>query len=187
MKKAILLFLLLLLSFSTIFADSSSYSKVSSLLDDGLYGNEELIRAESFSLSYEEKEEIYNSNRKSFVVPMLLNLVPGFGVGSFSQGDKTTGWVSLAGEIVSIATIITPFIFHEALMGEWYWPLITGAGFCGLLAFKAYALYQNYNYAWDYNDDLYTLLFEGPELALVPFYNLEEETLGTTLIASINF
>ena len=87
----------------------------------------------------------------------------------------------------NIATIITPFIFHEALMGEWYWPLITGAGFCGLLAFKAYALYQNYNYAWDYNDDLYTLLFEGPELALVPFYNLEEETLGTTLIASINF
>jgi hypothetical protein len=45
------------------------------------------------------------SPRKS-ALPVLLNILPGFGLGSFVQGDRTGGFLGLAGEVAGCALLV---------------------------------------------------------------------------------
>jgi hypothetical protein len=67
-------------------------AKVSILIRDGIIKNKEAIRKESASLSYLDREALYKKNRyKAAFGWASLNFFPGFGLGSYIQGDKSSG------------------------------------------------------------------------------------------------
>lgn len=53
--------------------------------------NENEISSLAANLSSSEKEFLYLENKKSPTLPFCLNLFLGYGIGSFVQGDTTTG------------------------------------------------------------------------------------------------
>nr|AAR14935.1 outer membrane protein P13 [Borreliella burgdorferi] len=61
----------------------------------------------TFNLGAGEKFLIYETNKKDSLVPFLLNLFLGFGIGSFAQGDMLGGSLILGFDAVGIGLIVT--------------------------------------------------------------------------------
>jgi len=81
--------------------------KVQLLIDNGFAENEWEIKKESFYLSHLDKTVLYYDNKKGFLGYALLNTVPGFGLGSYIQGDIKSG------VILSVVDVVgSVFMFH---------------------------------------------------------------------------
>jgi len=74
--------------------------KIKLLINDGLYKNEDLIKKQSLNLSETQKYNIYSSNQKNAMAPFLLNMLVGFGVGSYVQGDIIPGVICSVGDLL---------------------------------------------------------------------------------------
>jgi hypothetical protein len=48
---------------------------------------------------------VFSQNNKPPVLPVVFNMFPGFGVGSYIQGDKDVGTICLVGEFISASMI----------------------------------------------------------------------------------
>jgi hypothetical protein len=70
------------------------------------------ISAIANSLSEEEKLALINLHIKNYKENVALNITPGFGVGSFKQGDTIGGTLTMLTELGSIGLII-PLINTE--------------------------------------------------------------------------
>ncbi|MDR2582808.1 MAG: P13 family porin [Fibromonadaceae bacterium] len=80
---------------------------IQALIKNGLEKNKEQIIRESFYLSPSEKMFLYEENKKTSAVSlMLLNFIPGFGLGSYIQGDKTWGIVQSVIEVAGLGLTI---------------------------------------------------------------------------------
>nr|AAR14925.1 outer membrane protein P13 [Borreliella burgdorferi] len=61
----------------------------------------------AFNLGAGEKLLAYETSKKDRIVPFLLNLFLGFGIGSFAQGDILGGFLILGFDAVGIGLILT--------------------------------------------------------------------------------
>lgn len=97
-------FMTILLMMPAIAADSI-YSDINSYIDRGMDENFYEIKTRSQSLSLPDRQTLYNLKKKDFIRPQELNTVPGFGTGSFLQGDDYGGRIALIGEATSVIVI----------------------------------------------------------------------------------
>ena len=72
-------------------ANMEQRAKVQWYINNGVEKHKEEIKREALSLSYMDKTDLYNENKKSALGYALLNFFPGFGLGSYVQGDNTSG------------------------------------------------------------------------------------------------
>lgn len=86
----------------------------------------------------------YKERKSEPIVPFVLNLVPGIGIGSFVQGDVGGGLIALLGEAGGVA-IIAVGAGDTGL--EW-------VGLGVLLATRVFALIQPFSYADTFNEQL---------------------------------
>jgi len=94
-------------------ANMEQRAKIQWLIDKGLAENKEEILKESFSLSYIDKAVLYDENEKSALGYAALNFVPGFGLGSYIQRDKSS-WRKLAiVDVVGWGLAIAGQILHR--------------------------------------------------------------------------
>lgn len=187
MKKIVIILVAFLFSLSALSAESSvdAYNKVYSILDDeGLYGQENLIRSELMFLSLDDREDLYNNFRKSIFMPSILNMIPFCGIGSFVQGDTTTGWVTVIGQTASMAA----FIMSLTLLSDWeYYQWIAIPSMVCFGGFYLNGIFSAPRYSIRHNDALYDLLLGEPEVAFVPYINPESMEPGAVLMARIPF
>ena len=99
---ALAIFVLALASF----ADDATVYRASALIQDGLAKNFPAIRSLAPGLSEAEREGLYVDNESSATLPSVANLVVGFGLGSYIQGDRLDGSLQLAAELGSLALVI---------------------------------------------------------------------------------
>lgn len=115
MKKNALILIIMVVCAVSMFADgrkdlpSGSVLKVKLLIDDGLFRNKEVIKEGSKTLSFDQKYELYQDNRKSVTGPFLLNLLVGYGIGSYVQGDTLPGVISTGVDVVGGAIFAAGF------------------------------------------------------------------------------
>lgn len=78
------------------------------LLDDGImkHDNAKKVHELSEFLTPEQRIYCYEENERSGVGPFFLNMLLGFGIGSFVQGDKGFGHMQLWGDICGYALMI---------------------------------------------------------------------------------
>jgi hypothetical protein len=102
-----IIFLVFLFSLSVIsYADEDTFSEVNRLLQDGLNENFDLIQGKADLLSSSEKIFLFDKFDKSAGLPVTLNLLVGFGVGSYIQGDKMGGTIQVISESLGVVGII---------------------------------------------------------------------------------
>ena len=90
MKKLAAVVVALVLA-GALYAEDGSAFKVSQLIEAGLMENLPAIKNASASLSDVDRAIIYSQNKKDSTLPLVGNLVLGFGIGSFIQGDTKGG------------------------------------------------------------------------------------------------
>lgn len=136
MKKLLTIFTILIaLSGVQIFAqesqkaqESDDFFKVSVLLKNGLFKNENEISSLAANLSSSEKEFLYVENKKTTALPFCLNFFVGYGIGSFVQGDTTTGVISLGGNLLGNILIFTGYSISSPVLTQYYAALANGTG-----------------------------------------------------------
>ena len=87
--------------------DYAHYLFANGIMKDG---NAEKIEQLSSFLTARQREDLYEDNSRSGVGPFLLNLLVGFGVGSFWQGDTAVGCIQLFGDIAGFGMMIPGII-----------------------------------------------------------------------------
>lgn len=68
---------------------------IEKLLDDDMVANKDKIIELSKELSFAQKMRLYDKYEKGAGGYFALNLLLGFGIGSFAQGNKSAGWAQL--------------------------------------------------------------------------------------------
>ncbi|MDR2584467.1 MAG: P13 family porin [Fibromonadaceae bacterium] len=84
---------------------ASIIANIQVLIQKGLNKNKEIIQKASFPLSPSNKTALYEKNRKTVagsVGHAVLNVLPGFGVGSFSQRDLKFGLILLGSDVLNL-------------------------------------------------------------------------------------
>ena len=199
MKKCFVVVLMLFVTMS-VFADGGNeYYQVNSILESGLKGKEAMVADLASNLSPVERTMLYESNKKSTLLPFGLNLLLGAGVGSYVQGDTVGGTVSLCGELGSGAIMLAGYfmVFSDAMNATASNTTMTEvnptasalmvAGSIGLLAFRIYDLIRPFTYAKSYNKNLAAALNSGaPSVAVLPIVQ-QDGNVGMTMVASIQF
>ncbi|MDR3124100.1 MAG: P13 family porin [Treponema sp.] len=110
MKK---FFMLALFFASTGFcgAEDNQVVEIQLLIQNGLRTNYELIAEKSSLLTPAEKLFLYDAYEKSAGVPAAVNMIIGFGLGSYMHGDAVSGTIQLSGETLGI------LVFHAGYAG----------------------------------------------------------------------
>ena len=191
-KKALVIMIVAMLCAFALFADA--YKDVNKYINSGLSDkNLEKVAELSPQLTQEEKESIYRWKKVSTVMPFAMNLVLGFGSGSFSQGDDGMGILFLAGD-----TLCTIAIAYDIMSTGWdnfinsfsgkggetkelgiaKIALITAAGL------RVWQAIRPFTYANKKNAKLRTALgLEETKVAITPF--VTEEGMGFMFAAKI--
>jgi hypothetical protein len=112
MKKLFLVFLVCVFPV-TVFAQEADIAPLwfglTPLIRDGLDENIELISAGVKVLSDEQRFMLYQMHKKTPWEGFALNMLVGFGVGSFYQGDLGHGGILLAGDLMAVAMVIAGY------------------------------------------------------------------------------
>ena len=149
---------------------------IENLIEDDLEDNKEKIASLATRLSSEQKQELYDKYQKSAGGYFALNLLLGFGIGSFAQGDKRSAWTQLGFELGGITCIAL-----GSSSGSAYATAI-GAGFC--IGAGIVGLVAPWTYAANRNEALAESL--GVEsISWMPMVDPTNESVG--LVARINF
>lgn len=94
------------------------FSQTDLLIKNDLSSNYQLIQSRAENLSPEERKSLYKTNEKDALSGALLNILPGFGIGSFANNDPGTGVMQLALYLIGIAGVST-FIINEVVDNAW--------------------------------------------------------------------
>lgn len=95
-----------------------SLREISVLINNGLYKNEDEIYTLSSELTQQQKNILYDRFEQKPITPFLVNLLLGFGIGSYIQGDIKGGVISTAGDAV---TGITYLIWLGNYSSDYSW------------------------------------------------------------------
>jgi hypothetical protein len=207
MKKMIVVIALLMVGL-VCFADEAeqrAFVRVSTWLDAGLYRNFSLIQTESIYLTPSQRVNLVDVYQKSVGLPFALNLFLGFGIGSFSQGDATGGWITLLGEAAGIAGVVVGVTMMPLAVNDMapyppddYYPyngypnnnvdiasaLIVG-GTLLYLGTRIFELIRPFTFANSYNTKLKRALnYYNMSYNIVPAFDMKGTT---TVVASLSF
>ena len=196
MNKVIVLWMLLVLvvPLATIFAvenNEMSYFQANMILSNSTnLSNEQiyLLTDLSSDLSPIERTMLFESNKQSPTLPFVVNLLVGYGIGSFVQGDTTGGIIALLGDLVSSGVLYSGYekastaIANESPDGKEGTGLML-VGAVGLLAFRIFELTRPFSFASDYNKKLSKALMS---VSMVPVIT-QNKDLQMRLVAKINF
>ncbi len=129
--------------------EESKKVQVQTLLDGGLKKNGNEINAASADLTMDEKQELYKENKKTTALPFGLNLLVGFGSGSYVQGDITGGVIASCGDLAGWALLMST-------NGKDGMDSVMSAlgGVVTLLGFRIFEVIRPFSYAGKYNDNL---------------------------------
>lgn len=101
MKRLIILTVIMLLALAVVPAsDTVSYEELRSGLKADFKGT---LEKESLTLSLlpeGDKQLLYSQSKVKLALPLILNILPGFGVGSFVQRDYVSGAILLTADVV---------------------------------------------------------------------------------------
>ncbi|MBI4972911.1 MAG: P13 family porin [Candidatus Omnitrophica bacterium] len=106
----------------------SPFLKVRKLLADDIFANTNTITKEASYITDAEKVQLVREFKIDFWSPLWLGITPGFGIGSFTQGD---GWGGLVGLGVDV-TAWAAFFIQLGLAGksdEYKWVTPTSSFF----------------------------------------------------------
>ena len=161
-KKILLLLLSLLFVTSYIYSENSSFGEISVLVDMGLDENISSISLKAATLTSTEKMMLFNNQKKDAIVPFVVNLVVGLGIGSFIQGDTQGGLIALAGDITGFGMIVAGY--GQALSSAYSLGDPTAGatmltlGSLILLGTRVYELINPFSFANNYNSKLSSAL-----------------------------
>jgi hypothetical protein len=95
------------------------FKQTDELIKTDLSSNFQLIKSRAQNLSPEERKALYKANDKDAVSGSLLNILPGFGLGSFINNDPDTGVLQVALDVIGLAGVTTYFV-NEAIWSSWF-------------------------------------------------------------------
>jgi len=199
MKKTLIgLCLLLVLSISVGAEDSSgeSFFKAKILIDDDIEKNMIQIQDISMDLDFMQKTMLQNDYEKTKAVPVLLNILVPFGVGSFVQGDTTGGVTSLIGDLLEIGLITIGYINLTSYSYDSYGGYSTSnsgtgstliiAGGIVAIVNGIYKIARPISYANKFNRNLNRALYAGSGVSMKFIPGLEMTSSGD-LKPELNF
>lgn len=139
------------------------YAQIDKLIDDDFKDNKSQIASLSQGLTQMQRDQLYKKYEKSGVLPFVLNLIVGFGVGSFVQGDGGGGAFQCAFEgggllclIIGAASIDSKKTNNSASYGL----MTSGAIF--MVSAAIYGLIRPWTYSSNYNKTLQGTLAGNP-------------------------
>jgi len=197
MRKRIVFVLMLVLCFPlvTILAAESnetSYYQINMILGSSKQltdANIHQIADMTSGLSSMQRSMLFESNKKSSTVPFVVNLLVGFGIGSYIQGDTTGGNIALAGDLGSIGLFYGGYakalsaVYSSSPYDDTEGSGMMVAGMIGLLMTRVFELIRPFSYATDYNMKLSNALMN---ISMVPVIDKNNDML-VRLAANINF
>ena len=89
------------------------------LIKDGLNKNFHHIQQHSLHLTQSQKFALYNMHENSMGIPLVLNIVVGFGLGSWIQGDLVGGFAGSIGDALGIVMIYVGAISALTYEADW--------------------------------------------------------------------
>ncbi|MCR5401046.1 MAG: P13 family porin [Treponema sp.] len=123
MKKIISIICTILLTATSCFAEKTKENEVAFSYAEYIFsqigtGNFTEKDAKDISeltpfLTVEQREEFYSENERLGIGPFLLNLLIGFGAGSFRQGDKAIATLQFWGDFVGWGLMIPGMIVSQ--------------------------------------------------------------------------
>ncbi|MDY0289870.1 MAG: P13 family porin [Sphaerochaeta sp.] len=191
MKKPTILICVLLVSFSALFASQSPVASISLMIDTDLAGNFTTITKESEKLSDFEKMSLYSMHENSPTLPFVVNLLVGYGIGSFLQGDTKTGTTALVADIVALGLYSVGYvqIYNAAFNGEISGPghtmFLLGVGL--LVGSKIYQCTKPFSYAKAYNRRLHSSLLGKAEVFVTPVITAVNNQVTLGMVGKVSF
>lgn len=195
MKRFICIILVVLCTFCLFARDKHVTSTeegrlAEDLLEDGLYKNRDEILSLAPVLTPQEITLLYNKAKVSSVKDALENGLLGFGIGSFSSGDRKGGWIQLGcelggvivgggsliylvgGMLVEVLTLGTDDSAGTVMLASAAGIVIGGAAFIGG---RIYGIVRGIKYPKQYNKDLQETLYgtsgTEPQITLAPVFS----------------
>ncbi|MBI4978803.1 MAG: P13 family porin [Spirochaetes bacterium] len=130
----------------------SPFLKVRKLIADDIFANTNTIVKEAPYITDAEKVQLVREFKKDFWSPLWLGIAPGFGIGSFTQGDGWGGLVGLGVDVVAWAAFFTQ-LGISAKEDEYKWIPPTSSLFYSSSGSTMYYKYTNgsvYSNSQDY-------------------------------------
>jgi len=90
--------------------NEEAFLTVSALINDGLNKNFFQIQQEALNLTNSQRLMLTGLQENKFGVPLALNLLLGFGIGSFVQHDTLGGVIGFAGDTAGAVVLIIYFV-----------------------------------------------------------------------------
>jgi hypothetical protein len=192
MKKPMILFCVLLLSLSFVFASDSPVASISLLIDSDLSSNYDTISMESENLSDYEKMSLYSMHENSPTVPFVVNLLVGAGIGSFIQGDTKGGFTALITDVVGIGLYVTGFAsaYSAATVdGEVSdsGAALMALGSAALLGARIYECIRPFSYSKQYNKQLHSALQGKAEVFVTPVITAVNNEMALGMVGKVSF
>ncbi|HOT58456.1 MAG TPA: P13 family porin [Spirochaetales bacterium] len=148
--KKLLVLIFIVTAGASLFADDNAFFQINMLIDDNLFTNQYAIADLAKDLTGSQKMMIYNQHKNEPVLPFILNLVLGCGIGSYIQGDTGGGTIALCGDLGGILLVSIGYGSFNAGMFT--------TGTIVLLASRIYEIVQPFVYSNKYNRVLRTAL-----------------------------
>lgn len=148
--------LALICSIAAAFADNDPSSSVSELIKKDLFKNQREILEISQGLTQDEKAALYTEYQKNPAVPVFVNFIIGFGIGSFIEGDAAGGAIALACDLGGSISFLTGAILTLSDSVDLA-NLGVGLGLFGfatIIGSRIYEISRPFAYANRYNDVL---------------------------------
>lgn len=167
-----------LLAMPTQAAQSNSM-EIMRMIDQGLEMNDKQIATASNSLSESDRLTIFTAKKKEPLLPFVLNLILGLGIGSFALGDNQGGGIELIGEIGGIALVGLGSAMKandaQSVTTVSAGPTVIIVGGILVAGFRLFGLTRPFFFAGSYNDKLQTVL-GGHTVSFDPY--LDQRGLG---------
>jgi hypothetical protein len=140
----------------TGFTDENDFMEIHGLIKDGLSKNYELISEKSKLLNPSEKIFLFDIHEKDIGIPLAANILAGFGLGSYIQGDIVNGAIQLSGHILGLAAIVasvygTVYAYPVNIYSSYY---LSSAGAMIFCASRLYGCVSPFIYMNTYNKKL---------------------------------
>lgn len=148
------------------------------------------LKNQAAGMTAGEKMMFYESNKKSNILPFVLNFCLGAGVGSFVQGDTKGGVTGLIGDLAGclLVGVGTGIMQQNAMAGELPGTLETLLiyGGCAVLTgFRIYECIRPFTFAKSYNNKLHEAIMGDASLTVLPV--MGKDAPGVALVGSVRF
>ncbi|MDR1363321.1 MAG: P13 family porin [Spirochaetaceae bacterium] len=177
--KKIFIAVILLSLTVTGFTDENDFIEMHSLIKDGLNKNYELINEKAQLLNLYEKLFLFDIHKKDIGIPLAANILAGFGLGSYIQGDIVSGTIQLSGHILGLAAMVasvysTVYAYPVNIYSSYY---LSNAGAMIFCASRLYGCVSPFIYMNTYNKKLKAAL-QYYSISYNVFPSIDEEGGG---------